>query len=235
MKHTNLDDGKSPKSITHFNKQNINKYFAYLSASLTSLLPSVSPSHSIESVTGTQYATSYTDKYDVNSHRNDHTKTPSQLIIPLEYIDDVYCMKYVIYNNNRRYPINADDISNSNQLNNDATTRGNTGVTGGTGGVSSSNNKYTVYRAIVDTGSPFLIVPSICTSMWGKGCLSSYQSLGLESSLISYGGQEYNTNWKKGNFSFFYQPSLLTPLNTLVGTLLGMLTCKPAFLNSPKS
>lgn len=67
------------------------------------------------------------------------------------------------------------------------------------------------YRAIVDTGSPFLIVPSVCSSQWGCGRLSSETDLsifkdaqGLPSlhTVESYGGQEYDTDWKQGDLKF---------------------------------
>lgn len=52
------------------------------------------------------------------------------IVVPLDLIDDVYCLNYTLYN---------------------------------------IDNNITQYRAIVDTGSPFLIVPNICTRLWGCG------------------------------------------------------------------
>ena len=129
-------------------------------------------------------------------------KSPSQILIPMEYVDNVYCMKYIIYNNNYRFGETINDIKNDKDV---------------------IKNRYTIYRGIIDTGSPFLIVPSICTYMWGKGCLNRYKSAGIQESAISYGGQEYNTAWRTGNFSFFYQP-LISPLYSMFGMNAGALT-----------
>jgi hypothetical protein len=53
-------------------------------------------------------------------------------------------------------------------------------------------------RAIVDTGSPFLIVPTICTSLWGCPSRQELQALrpsGLEDTVEVFGGQDYDTSW----------------------------------------
>jgi hypothetical protein len=127
-----------------------------------------------------------------------NNKSPTQIVVRLEYIDNVYCMKYVIYNDNYRYNVMESDK-----------------------GTAATSSRYTIYRAIVDTGSPFLIVPSICTYMWGKGCLNNYKSVGFDDSTINYGGQEYNTAWRTGNFSFIYQPQI-SPLYSLFDRFFGM-------------
>ena len=60
---------------------------------------------------------------------------------------------------------------------------------------------HNVFRGIVDTGSPFLIVPSICTSLWG--CRQRDSSSPLKSNYSDtieiYGGQEYSVEWKIGD------------------------------------
>ena len=49
------------------------------------------------------------------------------------------------------------------------------------------------YRAIVDTGSPFILAPSICSKQWGceqeKGL---YVNSDLDSTIEVFGGQVYN-------------------------------------------
>ena len=53
-------------------------------------------------------------------------------------------------------------------------------------------------RAIVDTGSPFLIVPTVCTRLWGcpsRQELSALRSSGLEDTVEVFGGQDYDTSW----------------------------------------
>lgn len=65
-----------------------------------------------------------------------------------------------------------------------------------------------MFRAIVDTGSPFLLAPSICTRTWG-GCYNNnnkqnelFQSTLLEDTTEIYGGQNYDVIWKKGSLQF---------------------------------
>ena len=57
-------------------------------------------------------------------------------------------------------------------------------------------------QAIVDTGSPFLVVPSVCTREWG--CLSKQQlgrftQTNLEDTIEIFGGQNYESEWKVGD------------------------------------
>jgi hypothetical protein len=60
----------------------------------------------------------------------------------------------------------------------------------------------TQVRAIVDTGSPFLVVPTVCTREWG--CLTTSTVSGiienstpqLEDTIEIFGGQEYDTKWR---------------------------------------
>lgn len=55
-------------------------------------------------------------------------------------------------------------------------------------------------RAIVDTASPFIIIPTICTQTWG--CLSQPELSTLQvtsnftDTVEIYGGQEYDTEWR---------------------------------------
>ena len=75
------------------------------------------------------------------------------------------------------------------------------------------------FRAAVDTGSPFLLVPSVCSTEWGcphlpeSGLLSArppsswlYKDADLPSAALetveSFGGQEYDTAWKRGDLKF---------------------------------
>jgi len=58
------------------------------------------------------------------------------------------------------------------------------------------------YTGIVDTGSPFLIVPSICTTQWG--CQTPENVVRIRNSTYShtieiYGGQDYDVDWKVGD------------------------------------
>lgn len=54
-------------------------------------------------------------------------------------------------------------------------------------------------RAIVDTGSPFLILPTICTRAWGCPSSDELNNLnfdcGLKDTTEIYGGQEFDTRW----------------------------------------
>ena len=56
------------------------------------------------------------------------------------------------------------------------------------------------FRAIVDSGSPFLIVPSVCSKMWG-GCSQRGRfdllPTDLEDTIEIFGGQNYDTVWRK--------------------------------------
>jgi hypothetical protein len=56
------------------------------------------------------------------------------------------------------------------------------------------------FRAIVDSGSPFLIVPSVCSKMWG-GCSARGRfdllPTDLEDTIEIFGGQNYDTVWRK--------------------------------------
>lgn len=61
------------------------------------------------------------------------------------------------------------------------------------------------YRAIVDTGSPFLIVPSVCSYEWG--CVRpkadpKIADLPVIQTVESFGGQEYDVDWKVGDLKF---------------------------------
>lgn len=57
------------------------------------------------------------------------------------------------------------------------------------------------YRGIVDTGSPFLIVPSVNTRIWGSTSSTSvpYIDSGLPKTTEIFGGQDYETYWKVGD------------------------------------
>ena len=57
------------------------------------------------------------------------------------------------------------------------------------------------YRGIVDTGSPFLIVPSVNTRIWGYTKQDSvpYIDSGLSKTTEIFGGQDYETYWKVGD------------------------------------
>lgn len=57
------------------------------------------------------------------------------------------------------------------------------------------------YRGIVDTGSPFLIVPSVDTTIWGytKKDSPPYTDSGLSMTTEIFGGQDYETYWKVGD------------------------------------
>ena len=62
------------------------------------------------------------------------------------------------------------------------------------------------FRAIVDTGSPFFIVPRVCSAEWGcdpyRG--EGYKEAALSSltTVESFGGQEYDVDWKVGDVKF---------------------------------
>ena len=56
-------------------------------------------------------------------------------------------------------------------------------------------------QAIVDTGSPFLVVPSLCSTEWG--CLAKsrqeiFTDAYLEDTTEIFGGQNYESKWKVG-------------------------------------
>jgi hypothetical protein len=61
-----------------------------------------------------------------------------------------------------------------------------------------NNNQY---RAIVDTGSPFLIVPSVDTRTWGYTSKDSESFLesGLSKTTEIFGGQDYESYWRVGD------------------------------------
>ena len=63
-----------------------------------------------------------------------------------------------------------------------------------------------MFRAIVDTGSPFLLVPTICTRLYGcppkNSSNSQYESTDLDDTVEIYGGQDYDVKWKKGILQF---------------------------------
>lgn len=66
------------------------------------------------------------------------------------------------------------------------------------------------YRAIVDTGSPFLMIPSVCSRDWG--CVDrAYRETGLAQTVESFGGQEYDTLWKTGDVKFLASSPLMAP------------------------
>ena len=54
-------------------------------------------------------------------------------------------------------------------------------------------------RAIVDTGSPFLIIPTVCTRAWGCPSSAELSNLNFDCGLMDtteiYGGQEFDTRW----------------------------------------
>jgi len=55
----------------------------------------------------------------------------------------------------------------------------------------------------VDTGSPFLIVPSVCSRAWGCAPRDTvYQTAGLEDTTEIFGGQDYDAEWKSGYLGF---------------------------------
>jgi len=74
------------------------------------------------------------------------------------------------------------------------------------------------YRAIIDTGSPFLIVPSVCTSEWGcvvdatsasddgnnrARAVVAYERVpSLAPTIEIFGGQNYEAEWQQGDLSF---------------------------------
>ena len=66
------------------------------------------------------------------------------------------------------------------------------------------------YRGIVDTGSPFLIVPSVNTTIWGStgGTSPPYIDSGLSKTTEIFGGQDYETNWKVGDLELAKEYSL---------------------------
>lgn len=57
------------------------------------------------------------------------------------------------------------------------------------------------YRGIVDTGSPFLIVPSVDTTIWGFTAKNAppYLDSGLSMTTEIFGGQDYETYWRVGD------------------------------------
>ena len=59
-----------------------------------------------------------------------------------------------------------------------------------------------VFRGIVDTGSPFLIVPSVCTKLWGCRTLANsarVRDTTYTHTVEVYGGQDYDVDWKCGD------------------------------------
>lgn len=57
-----------------------------------------------------------------------------------------------------------------------------------------------IYRGIVDTGSPFLIVPSVFSREWGGNPSPiQYIQSGFEPTVEIFGGQDYDTNWDIGD------------------------------------
>jgi hypothetical protein len=63
-----------------------------------------------------------------------------------------------------------------------------------------NNNQY---RAIADTGSPFLIVPSVDTRTWGYTSKDSkpYLESGLSKTTEIFGGQDYESYWRVGDLN----------------------------------
>lgn len=60
-----------------------------------------------------------------------------------------------------------------------------------------------MYRAIVDSGSPFLIVPTVCTRQWG--CAPKHPPFALAGyppTIEVFGGQNYDSEWKVGFLRF---------------------------------
>ena len=54
-------------------------------------------------------------------------------------------------------------------------------------------------QAIVDTGSPFLVVPSICSTEWGcltRAQLDMMSDANLEDTTEIFGGQNYESRWQ---------------------------------------
>jgi hypothetical protein len=81
-------------------------------------------------------------------------------------------------------------------------------------------------RGIVDTGSPFLIAPSICTGIWG-GCFDEtniryqtvyYRDAGLDPTVEVFGGQFYDTCWKSGDVEIAGRLRLRNMIFGSVGT-----------------
>jgi hypothetical protein len=75
------------------------------------------------------------------------------------------------------------------------------------------------YRGIVDTGSPFLIVPSVNTRIWGYTSPTSppYIDSGLTKTTEIFGGQDYETYWKIGDFGLSNSYALKSVVFASVG------------------
>lgn len=75
------------------------------------------------------------------------------------------------------------------------------------------------YRGIVDTGSPFLIVPSVNTRIWGFTSPTSppYIDSGLSKTTEIFGGQDYETYWKIGDFGLSNSYALKSVVFASVG------------------
>ena len=76
-------------------------------------------------------------------------------------------------------------------------------------------------QAIVDTGSPFLVVASVCTREWG--CLSKQQlgrftQTNLEDTIEIFGGQNYESEWKVGDRVMIGDVELKEVVFPLVGS-----------------
>ena len=115
---TMTENSNQPTHITNKYKANLRKTAQFTYALLPLLFSNKAKADSLSS-------------QQVSSHSVVDSNLNSDYIdVPLDLIDDVYCLNYTLYN---------------------------------------IDNNITQYRAIVDTGSPFLIVPNICTRLWGCG------------------------------------------------------------------
>ena len=88
-----------------------------------------------------------------------------ELIIPLEWFDNVLCARFTI--------------------------------------------KDKEVRGIVDTGSPFITVPTVCTGLWGCLGTNIVNEINadvalpqLEDTVEVFGGQEYDTKWRRVGLKF---------------------------------
>ncbi|KAJ1617492.1 hypothetical protein T492DRAFT_1099553 [Pavlovales sp. CCMP2436] len=79
------------------------------------------------------------------------------------------------------------------------------------------------FRAVVDTGSPFLSVAGSCTKRWG--CYQGEgEPVGLEDSWETYDGREGNVAWRQGSLAF---GSLQLAKSVVFGVLSDQLVGRP--------
>jgi hypothetical protein len=79
------------------------------------------------------------------------------------------------------------------------------------------------FRAVVDTGSPFLSVAGSCTKRWG--CYQGEgEPAGLSDSWETYDGREGNVAWRQGSLAF---GSLQLAKNVVFGVLSDQLVGRP--------